>query len=208
MWLWSWGGAGETKSHFLLQAVIIERIHEQQRPIAKTLRLIMLLTSDKELVQRLGPGNLVKHLWEMRLGFWYNRRTSTQWIGFCHQVPEEAETPMWVWSMGQAKSTTGTCARARDRFWSLELVYQWQARSKSLSVKASHVTWRKWQGNLTAPRSGNTSNKQFFTCLPTLLENPANDPESITKYLGIVCTKARALDFAFLVTQARKIAHC
>ena len=101
-----------------------------------------------------------------------------------NEVSEEAETPMRVWSMGQATSTTGTCARARDRFWSLELVYRWQARSKSLSVKASHVTWRKWQGNLTAPRYGNISNKQFFTCLPTLLENPANDPESITKYLG------------------------
>ena len=47
--------------------------------------------------------------------------------------------------------------------------------------------------------------KQFFACLPTLLEIPANDPESITKYLGIVCTKARALDFAFWLRKQGKL---
>ena len=47
--------------------------------------------------------------------------------------------------------------------------------------------------------------KQFFACLPTLLEIPANDPDSITKYLGIVCTKARALDFAFCLCKQGKL---
>ena len=46
-----------------------------QHQLPKTRRLIATCNaSEKELLQRLRPGKLVKHLWAMRLGIWYNRR--------------------------------------------------------------------------------------------------------------------------------------
>ena len=96
MWLWCWGGAGETKSHFLLHSALCFYMAPSagrnlfddhltmlawaswaaQRPIAKNTAAYCYLqcfwkgTCAKTRTRKLC---LVKHLWAMRLGIWYNR---------------------------------------------------------------------------------------------------------------------------------------